>query len=77
MKKLHMKAPTQEITTKRLVGNAPNEWDVDASGKVQNYAGQFQAKLTQLKEIAYLSSKTSIIDNLTEKQKCLKLLQSD
>jgi hypothetical protein len=63
-----MKAPTPEIITKKLAGNPLSKWDLDASGKVRNYAGQFQAKFAQLKEIGRLSSKTIIINNLAEKQ---------
>ncbi|QWF69407.1 hypothetical protein KEF85_08410 [Methylomonas paludis] len=50
MNKLHLKDSAQEAKTKPVAEKTSNTWEVDATGKVLNYAGQFRAKIAELRE---------------------------
>jgi hypothetical protein len=50
MKLLHLKDRNQIDKEQSLVKKRLSDWDVDTTGKVLNYPGQFQAKFAQLKK---------------------------
>ena len=47
---LHRKGRVQTGKDKDIAGKILGGWDVDTTGKVLNYSGQFHAQYLQLKE---------------------------